>query len=215
MKKALVMLSGGMDSATALVEATKAYRVSAIFFDYGQRSADLDLTAARQIARHFGVPLEVVDVSGLKRLFLGLKSAAIVALGFKDVGDGMGAGNCPHGLFGVASTYCISAGIDVLISGMHADDVIGLNNPAGYFSSWAAGMRDLQGVNFEFGLPYIEIGKAKVVKVGSSLGVPFELTRSCSSESVTHCGVCEPCKKRRSAFLEASIKDPTAYTQKI
>ncbi len=211
MKKALVMLSGGADSATALADAVKKYSTTAIFFDYGQKSADSELTAARQISRSYGVALECVDISGLKKLFLGLNSQQVVALGFK-VGGGGGTGNCPHGLFGIASTYCVSAEINLLISGLHADDVYGLNSPIEYFETWGKGISKLQTVEFEFSLPFIDKTKAEILKIGSQLGVPFNVTRSCSSELETHCGICEACIKRRDAFADAGLKDVTAYT---
>lgn len=211
MKKALVMLSGGADSATALADAVTKYSTTAVFFDYGQKSADAELTAARQITRNYGVALEVVDVPGLKKLFLGLMPQPVVALGFK-MGGGGGVGNCPHGLFGIASTYCVSAGIDMLVSGLHADDVKGLNRPGDYFASWGAGISALQSVEFEFSLPFIDKVKADVLRIGSQLGVPFNVTRSCSSELETHCGICEACIKRRDAFAAASLKDGTVYS---
>lgn len=213
MKKALVMLSGGADSSTALAGAVQKFKTHAIFFDYGQRSADFELTAARQIARKFDVPLELVDISGLKRLFLGLHTEPIVALGFKYSGGGGGVGNCPHGLFGIASTYCVTAGIELLVSGLHKDDVVGLTNPAGYFANWGAGISELQGVEFEFSLPFIAMEKAEVLKIGHEFGVPFDATHSCSAEGKEHCGVCEPCIKRRKAFTASSLIDPTQYLQ--
>lgn len=214
MKKALVMLSGGADSATALADAVKKYSTTAIFFDYGQKSADLELTAARQIARNYGVALECVDISGLKKLFLGINPQPIVALGFK-VGSGGGTGNCPHGLFGIASTYCVSAGINLLVCGLHADDVHGLNSPAEYFASWGKGISTLQCVEFDFSLPFIDKAKAEVLKIGSQLGVPFDVTRSCSTELETHCGTCEACVKRRDAFASAELKDATKYSKAV
>jgi 7-cyano-7-deazaguanine synthase len=60
MKSALVMLSGGADSATALFHTAQNFKTSAVFFDYGQASADFELTSARQVSRVAGVPLEAV-----------------------------------------------------------------------------------------------------------------------------------------------------------
>ncbi|AVD85928.1 7-cyano-7-deazaguanine synthase [Pseudomonas sp. SWI44] len=211
MKKALVMLSGGADSATALASAVQSFKTYAIFFDYGQRSADFELAAARQIAREFDVSLETVDVTGLKRLFLGLTPEAVIPLGFKTSGGGGGVGNCPHGLFGIASTYCVSAGINLLVSGLHKDDIAGLTNPSGYFRQWGVGISELQGVEFEFSLPFIEMEKSEILTMGHKLGVPFISTRSCSADGTQHCGICEPCIKRQKAFVASSLTDPTQY----
>lgn len=211
MKKALVMLSGGTDSATAVAYSVKKFNTSAIFFDYGQRAADYELGAARSIARHFNIPLEVADVSGLKRLFIGVSEGPTLAIGFKLSGPGSTRGNCPHGLFGVASTYCVSAGIDVLLSGMHAEDVIGLISPDNYFQNWGRGISELQSVEFEFGLPYLSASKADVIKEGAYMNVPFQNTRSCDQNLELHCGACGPCLKRKAAFSSAGVADPTQY----
>ncbi|WP_313338303.1 7-cyano-7-deazaguanine synthase [Stutzerimonas nitrititolerans] len=207
MKSALVMLSGGSDSATALFQTAKSHKASAVFFDYGQASADFELTSARRLCRAADVPLEVVDISGIKHFFLGVAAEPIVPLGFV----GGSRANCPHGLFGVASSYCISAGIDVLVTGMQLDDTNGLTDVKGYLSTWAQAMRKLQPTSFDFHFPLIDMPKTDVLKLGSQLNVPFELTRSCSESTHHHCGVCPACIERKSAFKASGIADPTKY----
>ena len=208
MKSALVMLSGGTDSATALFHTAKSFKTSAVFFDYGQVSADFELTSARQLCRTADVPLDVVDISGIKRFFLGLAADPIIPLGFYGA---VRDANCPHGLFGVASTYCISAGIDVLVTGMQLDDTSGLNDVKGYLSTWAQAIRKLQSTQFDFHFPLIDMAKLDVLKLGSELNVPFNLTRSCAASTRHHCGVCPACVERKAAFLAAGITDPTKY----
>ena len=207
MKSALVMLSGGMDSATALTLAAKTHKTTAVFFDYGQAAADFELTAARQVCRQIGVPLEVVDISGLKRFFLGITPEPVIAMGFR---GGMHA-NCPHGLFGIASTYCVSAEIDLLVTGMQSDDTRGLIDVKGYLTNWAQGIRGLQQTSFDFEFPLIDMSKTEVIALGNQLNVPFEVTRSCSASTTTHCGQCSACLERKAAFQTAGIQDPTPY----
>ncbi|SDK89418.1 7-cyano-7-deazaguanine synthase [Pseudomonas indica] len=208
MKKALVMLSGGADSATALFLTAKSFQTSAVFFDIGQLSADYELTSARQVCRTIGVPLEVVNVSGLKHWFLGLTPEPSLAISF--AGGDRGA-NCPHGLFGLAATYCVSAGIDTFVTGMHGGDAPGPEATKAYLKTWGSAIREVQSVQFDFNFPLLEKTKAEVLQLASSLGVPLEVTRSCSQPTRLHCGACPACVERRNAFSLAGIPDPTAY----
>ena len=64
---------------------------------------------------------------------------------------------------------------------------------------------------FQIVAPFIYMKKSEIVKVGSELGVPFRLTRSCYSNEDLHCGGCRACLERKRAFIEAGIKDPTKY----
>jgi 7-cyano-7-deazaguanine synthase len=188
-------------------------KVSALFFDFGQASADYELTSARQICRQFDVPLEAVSIPGLKHLFLGITPEPQVALGFFRAGAGPGnGGNCPRGLFGVAATYCVSAQIPALVTGMHAGDVDDALAMSDYLDSWSAAMRKLQKIEFKFDTPLLQKSKAEVVVIGAELGVPLEATRSCCEPTPIHCGTCKPCKERKAAFVAAGVVDKTAYS---
>jgi 7-cyano-7-deazaguanine synthase len=151
--------------------------------------------------------LTLFDISGIKRFFLGVSAEPIIPLGFV----GGSRANCPHGLFGVASSYCISAGIDVLVTGMQVDDTYGLTDVKGYLSTWSQAMRKLQPTSFDFHFPLIDMAKPDILKLGSQLNVPFDLTRSCSESTHHHCGVCPACVARKTAFKVAGISDPTQY----
>ncbi|GAB3645007.1 7-cyano-7-deazaguanine synthase [Ramlibacter alkalitolerans] len=212
MKSALVMVSGGCDSATALFVTAKSFKPRAVFFDIGQMSADFELTAARQVCRAADVPLEVVDLSGMKHFFLGLVNRPELAIGFYGgiVAESAGP-NCPHGLFGVASTYCVSAGIDVLVTGMHAEDKPGAAAMKEYLQTWGAAIRKLQPTQFDFSFPLLDMGKADVLKLGEESGVPLHLTRSCTRPTWRHCGTCPACTERRQAFKLAGVTDRTEY----
>lgn len=202
MQSALVMISGGIDSAAALYVTAKELKTRAVFFDYGQAAADFELTAARQICRAADVPLEVVNLSGLKHFFLGLMPGPQIAIGFAG-GPGDRVGNCPHGLFGLASTYCVSAGIATLVTGMHGEDTPNAAAMQKYLDTWGAAICELQGVDFKFQFPFLSKTKAQVVETGRELGVPLELTRSCTASSPLPCGECKACEERERAITSA------------
>lgn len=207
MKNAKLMLSGGMDSATTLFDLVGKYNLSAIFFDYGQRTMDYELTCARFLCRSVDVSLEVIDLSGVKKTFLGLSEKPIISLGFY----GGSRANCPHGLFGLAASLCVNSGAELLITGMVQEDTVGLGDVGVYLKKWSSALRDLQNVEFEFDFPYLNKSKSEVVKIGEKLSVPFNMTRSCYEDNQYHCGRCAACLERKKSFADSMINDPTVY----
>lgn len=203
---AVVMLSGGLDSAVALAQAKKQYDLKAITFDFGQRHADFEISSSRQIARAFGVPHEVIDISGLKRSFLGFSEEHTIAVGFFSLRS-----NCPHALFGLATTYTLVSGATALITGIHKGDFRESASARKYFDNYGKEVSSVQGVEFRLVSPFIDMEKSEIVKIGAKLKVPFQLTRSCTDVGILHCGQCPECQARKGAFASAGVKDTTKY----
>jgi len=206
-KNAVIMLSGGVDSAVALAESAKYDEVTSLFFDYGQQSADYELAAARRLSRMYKAKLEVFDISNLRHNFIGLKPGISIGVGFA----GSVSPNCPFGLFGLASTYAMASEAQVLVSGVHKNDFEELPYATEYFQKYGSEVSKLHVVEFSLDSPFLTISKAEVIKIGEKLGLNFSITRSCTANTNEHCGECLECKKRRIAFKEAGIKDPTVY----
>lgn len=122
-------------------------------------------------------------------------------------------------LLGKAAVYCAAAGIGRLVIGTLAHNPFPDATPE--FRAALAGALSL-GLAHRLTIeaPYAQAGKADVIRRGTALGVPFELTLSCMNPVVSprgdslphqHCGVCSKCRERHDAFIDARIADPTLY----
>ena len=114
-------------------------------------------------------------------------------------------------LLGKAAVYCAGAGIGRLVLGTLAHNPFPDATP-----EFRAAMAHAVSIGLAHRLridaPYAEISKADVIRRGTALGVPFELTLSCMSPKADrHCGTCSKCRERHDGFVEAGVPDPTVY----
>jgi 7-cyano-7-deazaguanine synthase len=204
--KAVIMLSGGLDSSVALASAVREFSLKAITFDYGQAQSNFELASARRIATAYDVPLEVIDISGLRRAFLGLTEGVTIGIGLFGPRP-----NCPFALFGLASTYAIVSGSQTLVAGVHKGDFKNSHGAKQYLKNYGKEVAKLQGIAFSLHCPFLEMMKPDVIRLGAKLKVPFQQTRSCTTLHYHHCGECPECAERKKSFLRAGIADPTKY----
>ncbi len=208
----LVLLSGGIDSATALFLVRKrGGRCATLSIDFHRRNRR-EVEAARAIAEAAGVEEHV-------ELGLGFLREAM------DLGDdirseveaqGVPLTFIPYRNLVFYSIGCYWAWIrrlEKVVIGHNADD-LGLFSDVGpdligSFNSLAAAMVPWRQVRVE--APLIGMKKLEVVRLALELGVPLELTWSCWREGTVHCGVCEGCAKRKEVFRTLGVKDETEY----
>jgi 7-cyano-7-deazaguanine synthase len=221
-KKAVCLLSGGLDSSTCLALARReGYACYALSFDYGQRHK-FELEAAARIAAHFGAERHLVARIGLD-VFGGSALTADIA-----VPKARSAGEMSHGIpityVPARNTIFLSfalAWAEVLES---ADIFIGVNalDYSGYpdcrpefiraFETMAnlATKAGVEGrTRLRIHTPLLHLTKAEIVKLAHELGVPFGLTHSCYDPDAggRPCGQCDACLLRRRGFEEAGIED--------
>ena len=208
----LVLLSGGIDSATALFLVRKrGGRCATLSIDFHRRNRR-EVEAARAIA-------EAAGVEEHAELGLGFVREAI------DLGDeirseveaqGVPLTFIPYRNLVFYSIGCYWAWIrrlEAVVMGHNAED-LGLFSDVGpdligSFNSLAAAMVPWRPVRVE--APLIGMKKLEVVRLALELGVPLELTWSCWREGKIHCGVCEGCAKRKEVFRTLGVKDETEY----
>jgi 7-cyano-7-deazaguanine synthase len=221
MKKAVVLLSGGLDSATALALAKQqGFSCYALSFDYGQRHR-AELVAASRIA-------EAMGVAAHKTIHIGLDSIGGSALTDKliDVPD--------HAQAGIPVTYVPARNTLFLAFALGWAEVleawdifIGVNavDYSGYpdcrpefikaFETLAglATKAGVEGRKFKVQTPLITLSKADIIRTGTQLGVDYGMTVSCYSadDEGRACGICDSCRLRRAGFEAAGISDPTIY----
>ncbi|MFO1355985.1 MAG: 7-cyano-7-deazaguanine synthase QueC [Gammaproteobacteria bacterium] len=220
--RAVVLLSGGMDSATCLALAARrdGHRCHALSFDYGQRHrAELD--AAARIARLLGA-LEHrtlrIDLGALGGSALTDRAIAVP----EQPGSGIPvtyvpARNTVFLSFALAWAEVLDA--DFIYSGVNAVDYSGYPDCRPEYIAAFQRMADLatrRGVDGRPVLlrtPLMALGKADIIRLGAGLGVDFAVTVSCyqADASGAACGACDACRLRHAGFVAAGLADVTRY----
>jgi 7-cyano-7-deazaguanine synthase len=217
MPKAIVLLSGGLDSATTLYYAiSKGYDVRALIFDYGQRHRR-EINAARAVAREAGAPCEVVKISfpwkGSALLDDSIRVPEKLSSGQKGIPvTYVPARNIIFLSF--AASFAEAVGARAIFIGANAVDYSGYPDCRPEF--FRAFQRSLdQGLKtavcqrpIRIEAPLLRLTKAGIVRLGAKLGVPFARTWSCYKGRVKPCGVCDSCRFRAKGFREAGMRDP-------
>jgi 7-cyano-7-deazaguanine synthase len=222
MKRAVCLLSGGLDSSTCLALARReGYACFALSFDYGQRHKH-ELDAAARIAAHFGAERHLVTRIGLDAFGGSALTDAIAvpkARSAAEMSEGIPityvpARNTIFLSFALAWAEVLESS-DIFI-GVNALDYSGYPDCRPEYIEAYQGMANLAtkaGVEGRTRLtihtPLIALSKAQIVQLGAELGVPFGLTRSCYDPAPdgAPCGQCDACLLRRKGFEEAGIED--------
>lgn len=220
--KALVLLSGGVDSATCLALAVERYgkdNVVALSSEYGQKHSK-ESEYAQKIADYYGVKRLVIDLSNTMEY----SDCSLLKHSNKEIAKGAYSeqtdGKTPvstyvpfrNGLFlSVAATIGLSIGASEIWYGAHADDAAGAAYPdcsMDFVRKINAAITEGTADMIHVVAPYVSVNKAEVVKDGLRMGVPYELTWSCYCGGDKPCGKCGTCIDRKIAFEKNGVKDP-------
>ncbi|HWK31436.1 MAG TPA: 7-cyano-7-deazaguanine synthase QueC [Terriglobales bacterium] len=224
-KAAVVLLSGGLDSATALAIAKQQrFAPYAISFRYGQRHA-IEIEAAQRVAESLGVTHHVIADIDL-RVFGGSALTDEIAVPKGRSAEEM-AREIPVTYVPARNTIFLSYALAFAEVVSAADIFIGVNavDYSGYpdcrpefieaFERVAnlATKAAVEGQRITIHAPLIRMTKAEIIRTGASLGVKYGLTTSCYDPDAEGraCGQCDSCQLRRAGFRAAQIDDPTRY----
>jgi 7-cyano-7-deazaguanine synthase len=222
---AIVLLSGGIDSATAFAMTRAAgHRCHALSFRYGQRHA-VELEAAARVARALGafrhdvVTLDLRAIGGSA-----LTDEIAVPKGRDEAAIGSGI---PVTYVPARNTIFLAYAIALAEVREASEIVVGVNvlDSSGYPDcrpEWLAAMQEVARLGTKSGVerrpvtiraPLIKMTKAEIIRAGIKLGVDYGLTHSCydPSPSGAACGSCDSCQLRRRGFENAGVEDPTRY----
>ena len=213
--KAIVLLSGGIDSAAALYRCReKGWGLTAITFDY-EREQSPELRAAKRVAKAAGVERHLmVGVPFYKQLKGSPSSAGGKIV---DADRGISAAYVPARnivFFGLAAAYAESMGAQVVVSGHNLGDSERFPDAKGeFFETFnellRLGLKGSRGrAKIEVLAPFAEMPKAEVLREAVRLGVPLKDTWSCYNNGAEPCGVCYGCQSRGQAFGELGVEDP-------
>ena len=220
-QKAVVLLSGGLDSSTVLAKAqAEGYKVYALSFDYGQRH-DSELDAAKRIAAQVQVAEHKVVPMSLRTIGGSALTDADIAVP-TEATEGIPATYVPARntvFLSIALGWAEVLDADAIFIGVSAVDYSGYPDcRPEYIAAFEkmanlATKRGVEGRPITIVTPLINLTKAQTVQLGSSLGVDYALTVSCYQANVRGeaCGVCDSCRLRKKGFAEAGLADPTRY----
>jgi 7-cyano-7-deazaguanine synthase len=219
-QKCIVLLSGGLDSATVLKIAQKDFEVVALSFDYGQRHK-FELSAAKMIAKKNSIILNEIKID-LAQFGNSALTDDISVPKNQDIGKEIPVTYVP-----VRNTIFLSYALAFAEVNEIFDIFIGVNalDYSGYpdcrpefitaFEKMAnEGTKFAQGEDkIKIHTPLIDLTKAQIITKGIQLGVDYSMTHSCydPSESGLSCGQCDACILRKAGFEAANITDPTSY----
>lgn len=216
-KSVVVLLSGGMDSVTALYRAAREYRVAgAISFHYGSKHNDREIPFAAYHSEKLRVPHEVIYLDFVGELFDSglLKKGGEIPKGHYEE-QTMKKTVVPFRngiMLSIAAGFAESNAAQGLVIAAHAGDhAIYPDCREEFMKSMADAIRLGTYAQVEIIRPFITMTKADIARHGHQLGVDFAQTWSCYLGGETHCGECGTCVERREAFLLAGIPDPTNY----
>lgn len=225
-KPAVVLLSGGLDSATVLAIARgQGFAVNALSFDYGQRHV-WELKAARRVAEAGGAARHRIATTDL-RIFGGSALTDNI-----DVPKGRGANQMSHGIpityvparntifLSFALAWAEVLGASDIFIGVNALDYSGYPDCRPEFIhafehmanlATKAGVEGRQKLTIH--APLVDLTKAQIIRMGLDLGVDYSLTSSCYDPAPdgAPCGECDSCFLRRKGFAENGIADPLHY----
>ena len=225
MKKAVILLSGGLDSTTCLAYAqSEGYLCYALSFNYGQKH-HAELKAAQRIAKKFNVKQhEIIDLSSVGRL----GSSALTDDSI-NIPDHQQSTPIPVTYVPARNTIMLSVALgwaealdaDAMFIGVSSVDYSGYPDcRPEYIDAFInmanlATKRGIEGNPIKIITPLIHLSKAQTTELGIALGVDYADTVSCykATDSGLACGQCDSCYLRKKGFNDAGIMDPTRYIQ--
>ncbi|MDI6606137.1 MAG: 7-cyano-7-deazaguanine synthase QueC [Candidatus Omnitrophota bacterium] len=220
-KKAIVLLSGGLDSAVTLYLAKyEGFSVSGLIFDYGQRHKK-EILAAKKIARHAGCPYQIIKLSfpwkGSSLLDKRIKVPKHKNLRTCEPANLIPSTYVPARniiFLSYAASFAEASRASAVYIGAHAQDYSGYPDCRPEFYRTFSKMLScgtkagVENKKIEIKTPLINKTKAQIIKTGTELNVPFELTWSCYNGGRAPCAKCDSCYFRSKGFSAAGLTDP-------
>ena len=221
-ERAVVLLSGGMDSSVCAALAVRECHAAAVHVSYGQRTEERERVSFSRICDRLGISERLIVRNEALRAIGGsaLTDRNISVPESGDIGGDIPVTYVPFRnahLLSVAVSWAEVLGARKIYIGAVEQDSSGYPDcrPA-YYKAFneviRTGTREGQ---IEVVTPLIAMRKSAIVRLGLELGAPFDLTWSCYTRNDSACGVCDSCVLRLRAFQEAGVSDPIPYVESV
>ncbi len=218
-KKAICILSGGMDSTlSSYIAKEEGYEIIALHFNYGQRTQNKELESFRKICSALKIENKYeVDIPFFTQIGASSLTDKEIDIPVKGIEDGVPSTYVPfrNGIFlSIASAIAEKEKAQALFIGVVQEDGSGYPDCTNSFIS-----KMIEAINegtkketkLEIKTPLVNLMKKDIVLKAKELNVPLEHTWSCYQEEQNACGVCDSCRLRLNGFALAKIKDPIQY----
>lgn len=213
--KAIILLSGGLDSFISLVAAQNDYDIKlALTFDYGQRAVKDEIEASKKICKIYNIKHKIIKLPFLKDISNSALNNTNKNLEFDNLGiDSMKAVWVPNrnGLFlNIAGCFCDAMKLEYIIFGANKEEAGTFSDNSSEFCTMADRFLEYSTLNKPKVLaPLINLEKFEIINLAIKLDADLSLLKSCynSTNEGKHCGICESCKRLKNAILKSSNKD--------
>jgi 7-cyano-7-deazaguanine synthase len=223
MKKAVCILSGGMDSTLcSYIAKASGYEIIAIHFNYGQRTQERETKAFRDICDDLDISNKYeIDLDFFKQIGASAlvdKNIEVPTIGLT---DGVPVTYVPfrNGIFlSIAGAIAEKEGAKSIFIGVVQEDSSGYPDCTNKFIEQmqeAINQGTKDDTNIVLKTPLIDLQKSQIVQEAIKLNVPLELTWSCYQNNTKACGVCDSCRLRLNGFKQANIADKIEYEDGI
>lgn len=223
MKKAISVLSGGLDCTVATSVFSKDYEIYAITFNYGQKSFKREVEASREICNKMNWKHEVIDLPWLDKI----SNSSLNTLeevpepSSEDLDDFDKSSESASSVWvparntiftSIALAYAESIGAEKIIVGWNCEEGVTFpDNSKEYLNEFNELINVGSPENIKIEAPAIDLNKEEIVELGVEVGAPMELSYSCYKGGDKHCGVCESCMRRKRAFEKLGVEDLSEY----
>jgi 7-cyano-7-deazaguanine synthase len=221
MKKAVCIISGGMDSAlSTMIAKNEGYEIIAVHFNYGQRTEEKELECFRKIAEDIGVEQTYeIDLPFFEQIGASALTDKSIDVPTGGLEEGVPVTYVPfrNGIFlSIAASIAEKHGAKALYIGVVEEDSSGYPDcRESYIEAMERaidlGTRDETRLKIK--MPLVAMKKSQIVQKALAMNVPLEHTWSCYKEEGAACGVCDSCRLRLKGFEEAGVKDPIPYKE--
>jgi len=218
-KKALCIMSGGMDSTlVAYIMRSRGYEIVALHFNYGQRTLKKELEAYRAICDTLEVSEKYeIDLDFFKTIGASALTDHALAVPTEGIEPGVPITYVPfrNGIFlSIATAIAEKEGCSAIAIGVVEEDSSGYPDCRESFIQTfekAANLGTKETTNITIEMPLVHLKKSQIVQESLRLGAPLHLTWSCYQNDDAACGVCDSCRLRLRGFEHAGEKDPIVY----
>lgn len=222
-KKAISVLSGGLDSTVASCVFAEDYDIHAITFDYGQKSVEREIESSKEICRKMGFKHSIIDLKWLSKISTSSLNTddEIPVLDEDQLDDLERCKQTASSVWvpgrnvvftAIATSFAESEDAEIIIVGWDKEEAATFpDNSKEFLESFNNLLEIGSPQDIEIKAPAIDLSKEEIVQLGQKIGAPMELSYSCYKGSQKHCGVCESCIRRKRAFKQSKINDLTEY----
>ena len=218
MKKAISVMSGGLDCTVATAVYDKDYDIHAITFDYGQKAATQEIRASKEICEKMGWSHEMINLDWLSRISNSSLNTDddIPEVDENDLDNLDKSSETASNVWvparntvftSITLSYAESIGAEIIIVGWNGEEGATFpDNSKEYLDEFNELISVGSPEKIRIEAPAIELDKEEIVKLGLEVGAPMELSYSCYKGEEIPCGVCESCMRRKRAFKKMGLE---------